>query len=209
VSTATVLDLEQLAPLAVHPAANQQEAALLRWAAEHPIDRPTPPTSNGRYKLPHPDTGKPATWTRMSTLAKTIDDTAGLDIWRTRLLVAGLHANRHLLDAVDPDDKASLTACATAAALHGGDKLRADLGTAMHTALEHHVLGTGLLPPAPYIDDVLAIAEAFERAGLTFPAELVEATLTSSVMSFFAPLRRLRTTKQRSAISAPTTKSSS
>ena len=173
----TLIDLDQLAPTPVHPAANEHEAALLTWAAEHPIDRPTPPLDRGRYKLPHPDTGKPKTWTRMSTLAKTLDDTSGLEVWRNRLIIAGLHANRHLLDAVDPDDNATLTAAANAAALHGGDKLRADLGTAMHTALEHHVLATGHRPPAPYTADLDAIAAAIDAAGLTFPAELVEATL--------------------------------
>ena len=173
----TLIDLDQLAPTPVHPAANEHEAALLTWAASNQIDRPTPPLDRGRYKLPHPDTGKPKTWTRMSTLAKTLDDTSGLDMWRNRLIIAGLHANRHLLDAVDPDDNATLTAAANAAALHGGDKLRADLGTAMHTALEHHVLATGHRPPAPYTADLDAIAAAIDAAGLTFPAELVEATL--------------------------------
>ena len=173
----TVLDLEQIATTPIHPAANDQQAALLRWANEHPIDRPTPPMSGGRYRLPHPDTGKPKGWTRMSTLAKTLDDTAGLERWRTRLLIAGLHANRHLLDDLDPTDRAAVDQAATAAALHGGDKLRADLGTAMHTALEHHVLATGHRPPAPYDRDLDAITEAITAAGLTFPPELVEATL--------------------------------
>lgn len=178
--TATVPDLdapELAAPL--HPAANPEELALLAWAAANPIDRPSPPMSGGRYRLPHPESGKVRSWTRISTLAKTLDDSTGLEIWRNRLIVAGLKARPDLLANVDPADKASLTTAANAAALHGGDKLKADLGTAMHTALEHLVLDTGLLPPAPYIDDVLAIAEAFERAGLTFPQDLVEATLVA------------------------------
>ena len=176
--SATVLDLdapELAAPL--HPAASPDELALLAWAAANEIPRPTPPMSQGRYRLPHPVSGKVRSWTRMSTLAKTLDDTAGLDIWRARLLVAGLVAHPEFLDDADPDNKTSLTAVANRAALHGGDKLKADLGTAMHTALEHLVLDTGLLPPAPWLDDVLAMADAFEQAGLTFPKELVEATL--------------------------------
>lgn len=172
-----LLDLDEITAAPTHPAANEHETALLRWAADHPIDRPEPPISGGRYRLPDPDTGKPRSWTRMSTLAKTLDDTAGLEKWRTRLLIAGLHANRHLLDGLDTTDRAAVDRAATTAALHGGDKLRADLGTAMHTALEHHVLDTGHRPPAPYDRDLDAITEAIEAAGLAFPAELVEATL--------------------------------
>jgi hypothetical protein len=115
----------------------------------------------------------------MSTLAKTLDDTSGLEIWRNRCIAAGFHTRRDLLDAIDPADKASLTAAANAAALHGGDKLRADLGTAMHTAVEHLALDTGTMPPEPWVDDALAIADAIAAAGLTFPPELVEATLVN------------------------------
>ena len=176
----TALDLDDPALDApLHPAANPEELALLAWARDNAIGRPNPPIVGGRYRLPPPDGGKERAWTRMSTLAKTLDDTSGLEIWRNRCIAAGFHTRRDLLDAIDPADKASLTAAANAAALHGGDKLRADLGTAMHTALEHLALDTGTMPPEPWADDALAIADAIAAAGLTFPPEYVEATLVN------------------------------
>jgi len=130
---------------APHPAATPEQQALLDWAAAHPTGRVEAPKANGRYKLPDPVTGKPATWTRVTTLAGTIDDAAGLTVWRHRLLVAGMTAPG-LADqaaAAHADgDKATLGRIAGQALHHAGEKLAADIGTALHTATEHYDLGT-------------------------------------------------------------------
>lgn len=61
-----------------------------------PFADPTPANagrvrmSNGRYKLPDPDTGKDALFTRVSTIAKTLEDTYHLDQWKDRMLAKGL-----------------------------------------------------------------------------------------------------------------------
>src|SRR5690606_19998263 len=158
-------------------AANDSERALLEWARDHEIERPQPEMSRGRYKLPHPSGAKsPTTWTRMSTLGKTIDDSTGLDIWRSGLIARGFALTPELAN-VDPDDTPALRAAANRAAMLGGDKLRADLGTAMHTALEHHVLATGHRPPAPWDADLDAIVAALDAHDIAFLPEWVEAVL--------------------------------
>lgn len=46
--------------------------------------------SNGRYKLPDPDTGKDALFTRVSTIAKTLEDTYHLEQWKLRSTAKGI-----------------------------------------------------------------------------------------------------------------------
>ncbi|AYD82047.1 exonuclease [Mycobacterium phage Saguaro] len=38
----------------------------------------------GWYQLPHPDTGRPTGYARATTIAKTLDDTTGLEKWKRR-----------------------------------------------------------------------------------------------------------------------------
>jgi hypothetical protein len=44
----------------------------------------------GRYKLPDPDTGKDALFTRVSNIAKVLEDTYHLDLWKDRMLAKGM-----------------------------------------------------------------------------------------------------------------------
>jgi hypothetical protein len=44
----------------------------------------------GRYRLPDPDTGQETLFTRVSTIAKTLEDTFHLDQWKDRMLAKGL-----------------------------------------------------------------------------------------------------------------------
>lgn len=142
------------------PAANPEQTALLEWAAANPTDRPTPDrAANGRYKLPDPVTGKAKTWTRATTWASTIDDAAGLTTWRNRLLVAGILGNFDQFTDTALDDKQALSAVAGKALHLAGEKLAADVGTALHTAWEHACLGNKARPPAPYDADVKAVSD--------------------------------------------------
>src|SRR5215471_4073329 len=46
---------------------------------------------NGQYRLPSPWSGKPISYTRASTVAKTLEDTWMLDAWAKRMMLLGLH----------------------------------------------------------------------------------------------------------------------
>lgn len=135
----------------LHPAANDDQAALLAWAATHPIDAPTIPVNGRRqYQVTPPEGAKAKGHTRVTTFSSTLDDGAGLTLWRNRLLVRGLVTSPDLVTqarAEHDNDKALGNIADTA--LHvAGEKLAADIGTALHLATEHHD-ATGTVPGLP------------------------------------------------------------
>lgn len=73
----------------------QQAPRVTEW--EHLPLPPKPPrlvnfTGNGRYKVPHPVTGKTVDFARATTVADTLDDTYNLNRWKTRTAVAAVVA---------------------------------------------------------------------------------------------------------------------
>lgn len=165
------------------PAANAAERALLEWAEANPIDRPrlAMDGTGQRYRAFPPGTDKERSYTRVTTFAEALDDTAGLTVWRHRLLLTGLVDLTGELAACS-DDKARDRLVAKA--LHvAGEKLKADLGTAFHLAMEHAVMGTGIAPPAPYHLDVQATLAAMEAAGIEPVVEFCESQLWNPAYS--------------------------
>lgn len=94
----------------------------------------------GRYLIPHPDTGKETAWTRSTTFAKSISDTYALSQWGLRMALLGatvrpdivqrahgkhVRADKQLLDELTAELKSA-----------AGDKVAANLGTAMHSFTE-------------------------------------------------------------------------
>lgn len=166
-----------------HPAASPTEQALLDWAEANPIDRPrlTMDGTGQRYRAFPPDTDKERSYTRVTTFAEALDDTAGLTVWRHRLLAKGLATLTDELQACTDDRQRDAV---VAKALHvAGEKLKADLGTAFHLAMEHAVMGTGIAPPAPYHLDVAATLAALEGAGIEPVVELCESQLWNPTFS--------------------------
>lgn len=165
------------APEVIQPAANAEQAALLSWAAEHPIERASIPVNgHGRYHAAPPHGGKAKGHTRATTFAGALDDPGGLTTWRHRLLVRGLCSTDDLVAAVRAagnDGRALDPHIATALHL-AGEKLAADVGSALHLAIEHAVAGTGETPPAPWDADVRAAMNAMADAGWTVDPDLSE-----------------------------------
>lgn len=160
----------------LHPAATDSENELLSWAARNAIARPTPPINgNHRYVIEDPRLGEAKTWTRMSGLAKTLDDATALTKWEKDNVTRGYLANPDLLTGGGFE---SLRDRTTAAGKWGGDYLKADLGTAVHTALEVW-MATGVVPdiPAPWSADLAAIVDALTRHGIVPDANWVEAVM--------------------------------
>ena len=166
-----------------HPAASPTEQALLDWAEANPIDRPrlAMDGTGQRYRAFPPGTDKERSYTRVTTFAEALDDTAGLTVWRHRLLAKGLATLTDELQACTDDRQRDAV---VAKALHiAGEKLKADLGTAFHLAMEHAVMGTGIAPPAPYHLDVAATLAALEGAGIEPVVELCESQLWNPTYS--------------------------
>ena len=176
-----------------HGLATDDERALLAWADAHPIAADKPEAENGRYKLPHPDTGADTAWTRVTTFIEALDDGQGLTIWKLGLTVRGLVHNDALYTQAkaEHDNDKALRAIAEEAHLFAGSKLSAAVGTALHLATEHHDLGTGHRPPDPWGAHVDAWANALDVHGITVLPEWVESVVVNTAVGCAGTLDRL------------------
>lgn len=106
---------------------------------------------NGQYRLPHPDTGKLTSYTRASTVAKTLEDTWMLDGWAKRMMLLGLQRSLALQADLDQlvaeypaqntgnparDLRKPLNDLAEEAQFRAGAKAAAEFGTATHAWCE-------------------------------------------------------------------------
>ena len=184
----------------IQPAANPEQAALLEWAAAHPIDRPTVgKNGHGRYHSKVPGATKAKGYTRATTFASALDDAGGLNVWRHRLLAEGLVSTDDLVAAVrnacSLDDTAARNAALSkhvGTALHlAGEKLSADVGSAIHLACDHHDLGTGHAPPAPYDACVTAWTSLLDAYSLRVDESGIERVLWSPEVECIGTADRL------------------
>lgn len=99
-------------------------------------------THNGRYALPDPDTGKDRTWTRVTTLAETLESRYNLERWGERMTAKGMAMRADLvamatnLNPDDDQDKKTLNKIARDAKEAAGSSRGANLGTALHRLTE-------------------------------------------------------------------------
>ena len=94
----------------------------------------------GRYKLANPDTGKPVAWTRATTFAKSIQDTFALSQWAQRMTLKGAALRPDIVAAVSTldvkQDRERVNALVEDAKKAAGNKVAANLGTAVHSFTE-------------------------------------------------------------------------
>ena len=97
----------------------------------------------GHIDIPRDRWGRPTidgrTYTRVSTLAKTLDDTRALLNWNARITAIGLAKNEDLIAAVattDVDDRRALDKIVEQAKERAGSTAKATIGTAVHAATE-------------------------------------------------------------------------
>lgn len=133
----------------------------------------------GRYKFPHPETGNTHAFTRATTFAKSISDTFALSQWSQRMVIKGLTvrpdllAMAHSLDVKADKDK--LNGIAEDAKSAAGNKVAANLGTALHSFSENVDRGMPVEEvPAPHRDDIAAYAKAMSDAGLSVAPGMIE-----------------------------------
>lgn len=105
----------------------------------------------GRYKLPHPTTGRPTGFTRATTVAGTLDDTYNLSRWSrretARFLLGAMtadhdHLTSPIIEAFGDDNKGAIDAALDALDDACGGKDAAELGTAVHAWLEAVDMGS-------------------------------------------------------------------
>lgn len=141
-----------------------------------------PTYSGGRYLLPKPSGGSgQERFTRVTTGAHALDDTAGLDKWKLRNVVLGLKDTPELLDRIDmfadPREVTNtLNRVADQAQEIAGAKQASELGTAIHAwteAVERDGMALEEIPDQfhPYVSAYLT---ALAEAGITTVPGLVE-----------------------------------
>lgn len=90
----------------------------------------------GRYKVTHPDTGKPVKWTRATTFAKSISNTFALNKYDQRLVLLGATMRPDIRDRAHGKhvraDKDLLDALATDLRSAAGSGVAANKGTTVH-----------------------------------------------------------------------------
>ncbi|AXQ60077.1 hypothetical protein NTR1_72 [Nocardia phage NTR1] len=156
-----------------------------------PLPGRTPPTfnGNGQYRLPDPVTGKLTSYTRASTVAKTLEDTWMLDKWAKRMMLVGIQRSLPLQADLDQlieehvtlgngsrdgrllasDLRNQLNELSEEAQHRAGATAAAEFGTAVHAWCEWVDLGLGHLSRVPeeFRPWVLGHRRALARAGLT------------------------------------------
>jgi hypothetical protein len=105
--------------------------------AEAPKDR------WGRYKISDPATGKERGYTRVTTIAKVLDDSSSLADWKTRMAITGIVQRPDLLAQASTalEDRSKLNKIANDAIESAGAYSRANLGTALHSLTQQLDLG--------------------------------------------------------------------
>jgi hypothetical protein len=117
----------------------------------------------GRPLIVPPEGGKPEAYTRVSTIAKVLDDKTALMRWKQRMTTMGIGLRPDLaqLAAVVGDDKRKLDEIVEQAMAAADTSRAANVGTTLHKLTEH--VDAGTLPahlPGETIADLTAYEEA-------------------------------------------------
>lgn len=148
----------------------------------------TLPVTAGRYRFPHPVTGKPTSGQRASKFAEGVQDKYALDQWKGRMIVLGMTIRPDLIEkaqsALRNEDPAKvaklkrdyLNKVAEDARLAAGSKTRAKKGTQLHAYTEELDGGTRTLAEVPedYRRDAEAYVAALAEAGFRPVLGLIE-----------------------------------
>ena len=148
----------------------------------------------GRYLVQQPE-GKARGYTRVTTIAKTLDDTASLADWKVRMAITGLVQRPDLLAQASTaiDDRTRLNKIANDCVEASGGYSRANLGTALHAITEQIDLG---LKPAilPGLQaDIDAYVAGVAAYGIKMHDEFIEVLLINDELEYAGTADRIVT----------------
>lgn len=163
-------------------------ATILEETLSDPFTTPAAPKTAavrhdrfGRYVLPDPDTGKERSWTRATTVARTLADEYHLTRWKMRQVAKGMALRPDLVAgaaAADPEaDKSTLDDIADKAMERAGGSAGSTVGTALHAFAQRINLGEPLASlgaPAPLDADLREYVDTLARHHLRVRGELTE-----------------------------------
>jgi hypothetical protein len=162
---------------------------------EFTIHQEAPKDRWGRYKITDPVSGKDRGYTRVTTIAKTMDDQGSLADWKTRMAITGLVKRPDLLAqaSTNLDDRQRLNRLAQDAIEAAGGHGRANLGTALHAITEQ--LDLGMTPQIlPNLQpDIDAYLNAVAGADITMHREYIEVLLINDEYEYAGTADRIIT----------------
>ena len=154
--------------------------------AEAPKDR------WGRYLITT-TSGKQTSFTRVTTIAKCLDDEGALTAWKGRMTATGLVQRNDLLVAASTalDDKQSLDRIVQQAIEAAGASSKANIGTALHQLTQQIDLGRkpAILPGLQ--GDVDAYVKGITQHGVIIDPRLVEVLLVNEKFEYAGTADRI------------------
>lgn len=152
----------------------------------------------GRYVLPDPYTGKEKHWTRVSTIAKVLQDSYHLDNWKLRMVAKGMGIRHDLvmlaanLDV--KEDRDELQEIASKAHEAAGGNVGANMGTALHSYVERLDAGHDLSQERMAPDTRASLEtyrETMTRNGLVTDPRFMERVVLNSEYGIVGRLDRI------------------
>jgi hypothetical protein len=131
----------------------------------------------GRYVIVDASTGKKVSFTRATTMASTLADKFGLQMWAQRMTALGLTKRHDLyarVAACRPDDNTELNRLVDEAKEAAAASAGANLGTALHSFTERMDRGEDIAAPEPWNHDLAAYRATLDAAGITVVPGMVE-----------------------------------
>jgi hypothetical protein len=140
----------------------------------------------GRYVIPDPETGKPRSWMRATTLAKTLEDPTNLTNWKARMVAQGVAARPSIAAGITAaqGDRSELNRLVEQAQEAAGANEGRETGTHLHRILE--LVDTGHMQladvPDPWASDVRAYQNTLRHNTLTVNPHLCEVVLLNAAL---------------------------
>lgn len=144
--------------------------------------------SRGKYDLPHPITGEPATWTRTTNFIKKLDDTYALSKWEKRNVAVGLARREDLyaeactlalVEEGEELDTKALDKLVESAHDAAGGNVGRRIGSALHRFTERQSRGLPSGAPERWQRHVERYAETLREYRLAIVPELIERTVVN------------------------------
>lgn len=143
---------------------------------------------SGRYVI------QGTSYTRMTTIADTLDDRYNLEKWKMRQVGRGV-AKRPDLQALflahTPDEKRILDDAAEAAMDAAEAGAAANLGTSLHRMTERLDAGEALQVPEPYATDLHVYRSTLETAGVRVIPGMMELVVVNQALGYAGTFDRL------------------
>lgn len=165
----------------------------------------------GRYALYNPETGKPATFQRVTRFAGTFDDKEGLIGWTAQRVAKGMaheDADHLLIQAANTsvDDRGAMDRIWQAAKkLAGGDKAAED-GTTIHHLTESLDRGEEGRIPAKWRGHIERYKQLIEQGPLEIVPEYIERVVVNTQVGTAGTFDRLCRVKRDTTVAFPSGK---